>query len=149
MAPLIQTETMSKLNDTHLVPLAHAGQRPSGSIRPLSSSMEGDATGDRPAKAIEQLISRGSIAQRETAGPTEVSRTDADIRYGEFITPLGLAAIGLVSEVEQAPAPGTTPVLNRETKASKLLALLQCDGGATLAELIWGQVFPFRTRRVP
>lgn len=140
MAPLADEETtMPKLNDTHLILLAHAAKQDGGSLHPLPASLlESDATRERADKAIEQLIGRGLVEERETATAAQICRKDGDIGYGLFVTAIGLTAIGVGEEPNndaQALAPAT-PKPERQTKANAVLALLKRDEGATLAELI-------------
>ncbi|EQB30371.1 DUF3489 domain-containing protein [Sphingobium ummariense] len=99
----------------------------------------------RAAKAIGALLRRGYVEERETNDAAQLHRSDGDVRYGLYVTPAGLAAIGVepdapVVDVEPpaaADAPSSpVPVARRETKAGMLLALLRREGGATLPELI-------------
>lgn len=141
MAPLADKETtMPKLNDTHLILLAHAAQQDGGSLHPLPASLlESDATRARADKAIEQLIGRGLVEERETTTAAQVCRKDGDIGYGLFITAIGLVAIGVSEGASDEPAPVSapaTPKPERQTKTGAVLALLKRDAGATLAELI-------------
>ena len=78
------------------------------------------------------------ISERETNDAAAVYRTDGDLRFGIFITPAGLQAIGIEPATEEqehslAPPPAIAP---QATKSSQVLALLSRPDGALLAELI-------------
>lgn len=133
---------MTKLNDTQTILLSTASQRDSGSVLPLPDTIK---AGVRTAKALAALAAAALITEHETATPDAVHRSDGDLRFGLFITPAGLTAIGVSADEQQdggasedhkdhneAPA----PALPRQTKAATVLALLQRGGGATLPELI-------------
>lgn len=126
---------MPKLNDTQLILLSTAAQRDGGSLLPLPDTL-GDA-GDRATKAITALIKLGFTEERETNDAANVHRTDGDLRFGVFITETGIAAIdGGSAASEKADAVSTPPKPERALKSAAVIALLQRDGGATLAELI-------------
>jgi hypothetical protein len=128
---------MAKLSDTQVILLSTASQSDGGSIYPLPVKFAN--AGPRVAKALAGLISAGFAEERESSDLTIVSRTDGDVAYGLFVTPTGLAAIG-VEEGTEAPAPGdperAVPATPRITKSGLVLGLLVRDGGATLTELI-------------
>ncbi len=68
-------------------------------------------------------------------------RTDGDLRFGLFVTPAGLRAIGIEPESGAGEEQGTAPVEpagkpERQTKSAAVIALLSRPDGATLAELI-------------
>jgi hypothetical protein len=127
---------MAKLTDTQSLLLAHAAQQSNGSIYPLPAPLiEGNGPADRAEKAISQLLGRGLVAERETNVTAEISRTDGDLSYGMFITSIGRIAIG-VDDGNETPAPSAAPATARQTKSGAVLALLQREEGATLAELI-------------
>lgn len=142
MAPLADEEpTMPKLNDTHLILLANAAQQDGGRLHPLPASLlENDTTRARADKAIEQLIGCGLVEEREAVSAAEICRKDGDIGYGLFITAIGLTAIGLGREPNDGAAPPplapSTPKAERQTKSGAVLALVERNEGATLAELI-------------
>lgn len=124
---------MTKLTDTQCVLLSTAAQRENLSIYPLPTSLR---PGGGQSKAITALTTRGLINERETTDTAAVSRTDGDYRYGLFVTPAGLTAIGVESDgagkaEEVEPAKGA-----RTSKTNAVLDLLRRDEGATLAELI-------------
>ena len=127
---------MTKLNDTQTILLSTASQRDSGSLYPLPGSV----SATRVAKAIAALIEHGFAVERETDVAAHVSRTDGDVRYGIYVTPVGLAAIGVSDDGDAGkasdPSPPTLSAPVRQTKISAVLALLSRDGGATLAELV-------------
>lgn len=131
---------MPKLNDTQAILLSAAAQREGGSLYPLPEQL---APGARVSKAVAGLVSRELAAEHDTSDPLAVSRTDGDRRFGLFVTPAGLQAIGIEPEsgagegVGDAPAsaePAAKP--ERQTKSAAVVALLSRPEGATLAELI-------------
>ncbi|WP_426265502.1 DUF3489 domain-containing protein [Sphingomonas sp. PWP1-2] len=129
---------MTKLNDMQSILLSTAGQRDSGSVYPLPDTLAN--ADDRASKTIAALIKRNLMEDRETGDAVSVAREDGDLRYGVFITPAGLAAIGL-GEGEGAGSDVTPPMPvqpkpERQTKAALITALLQREQGATLTELI-------------
>jgi hypothetical protein len=132
---------MPKLTDTQSILLSHAAQRRDLSLYPLPDSHV--RSGARITKAIAQLLDAAYLEERDTNSAEQVSRTDGDLRFGMFVTAAGLAAIGVEPESgvgmpnseEQfvKPAPSDQP---RPTKSAMVIALLQQEQGATLAELI-------------
>jgi hypothetical protein len=128
---------MTKLNDTQSIALSTAAQRDNGSLYPLPETLN---AGERATKAIAALVKRGFAEERETDDAAHTAREDGDLRYGVFITPAGLAAIGLdEGEGGAVDTASPTPVLpkpERQTKSASVIALLQRAEGATLPELI-------------
>ena len=128
---------MTKLNDLQSILLSTAAQRDSGSLYPVPETVAG--AGARLRKAIASLSKAGFAEEREAGDRDATCRTDGDLRFGMFITAAGGAAIG-VGETSSddamaaALAPDQQPP--RTSKTSALLALLQRDTGATMAELI-------------
>nr|WP_221234884.1 DUF3489 domain-containing protein [Sphingomonas aerophila] len=108
---------------------------------PLPASL---AEGSRATKAITALLAEALVEERETSVVSDVHRTDGDLSFGLYVTPAGLAAIGVEgSGDDQAGAGDTAPPLSasapagpRQSKTSAVLALLARDEGATLPELI-------------
>ena len=130
---------MPKLNDTQLLLLVHAAQRDSGSFYPLPDTLNG-AT--RATTAITSLVKLGMAEQRETTNNAAVSRTEEDQRFGVFITPAGLEAIGVArtgneDRVDRPTTPlAVEPKAKLASKTDAVLTLLRRDQGATLPELI-------------
>jgi hypothetical protein len=130
---------MIKFSDTQRVLLSAAAQRDDASLLPLPASLE---PGGGTSKAIDALVSRGFAAERESADPSAIRRAEGDVSYGVFATPAGLEAIGAAPE----PLPvddDTTAVPRtiaagppRASKTAAVLALLEREEGATVAELI-------------
>ena len=83
---------MTKLTDTQSILLSTASQREGGSLYPLPTTL----TAPKPAiaKSVDALITRGLAEEREALEPVTTARADDDLRYGVFITPAGLSAIG-------------------------------------------------------
>lgn len=129
---------MSKLTDTQCVLLSTAAKRESLSLYPLPDTLK---SGGGLHKALTALTKRGLIEERETTDADTVSRADGDYRYGLFITPAGLTAMGIdcagngVCDSD-SPKIADVPTVERNTKTSTVLDLLRRDEGATLAELI-------------
>ena len=132
---------MTTLSDAQAILLSTAAQRDSGSILPLPTTIK---SGGGTSKALAALLNHGLAEERETSEPAAVRRADGDLRFGLFITPAGLTAIGVEpegadQESGDAEAPSPAPpaaAAPRETKASQVLALLSRPEGVTLPELI-------------
>ncbi|MBB4155564.1 hypothetical protein GGQ80_003489, partial [Sphingomonas jinjuensis] len=130
---------MTKLNDTHRILLAAAGQRGDASLLPLPSSLTASA---RTTKALAGLVTFGFAEERETTDAAAVHRIDGDLRFGLFATPSGLAAIGIDADEAggrptiDAKVDGNAPLPSRTTKQADVLALLGRDDGATLGDII-------------
>ncbi len=125
---------MPKLNDTQLILLTAAAGRSSGSLMPLPDTIAN--AGDRAAKAITALVKQGLAEERETNDAVSVHRDDGDIRYGVFITEAGLGVIDTGRDVEvEEPAPAD-PKPERQSKSAAVMALLERNDGATMADLI-------------
>lgn len=83
------------------------------------------------------------MEDRETDDAVSIAREEGDLRYGVFITPAGLEAIGLGkgegagSDVEQPTL--AQPASKRQTKSAIVIALLQREEGAMLAVWIGAQ----------
>ena len=126
---------MTKLTDTQSILLSTALQREGGSLYPLPTTL----TAPKPAiaKSFAALITRGLAEERETLEAATTARTDGDLRYGVFITPAGLSAIGAgEGNPEPLPLIAPAPAPARTSKSATVIALLQRTDGATLPELI-------------
>ncbi|MBB4155535.1 hypothetical protein GGQ80_003460 [Sphingomonas jinjuensis] len=130
---------MTKLNDTHRILLAAAGQRGDASLLPLPSSLTANA---RTTKALVALVTFGFAEERKTTDAAAVHRIDGDLRFGLFATSSGLAAIGIDADEAggrptiDAEVDGIAPLPSRTTKQADVLALLGRDDGATLGDII-------------
>ena len=124
---------MTKLTDTQSTLLSAASQREGGSLYPLLTTLTAPKLAI--AKSVAALITRNFAEERETDDPALVARTDSDLRYGVFITPAGLNAIG-AGEGDPALLPAVAPAPAQTTKSAAVIALLQRTDGATLPELI-------------
>ena len=141
---------MPTLNDTQSVLLATAAQRDGGSLYPLPETL---TAGTRVSRAIAKLLSTASIVERDTRDASAVHRIDGSFRFGLFVTPSGLQAIGVEpidSESDEA-FPSTNipalPAASSKTKAAQVVALLSRPDGATLPELIQATAWlPHTTR---
>ena len=140
---------MTNLTDAQRILLSSASQRNNGSLLPLPASV---APGSGASKALAVLVKRDLAAERETDEQTAVHRSDGDLRYGLFITPTGLTAIGVevpgngdtadaadavdaaLQAVDAAAAPPRAGKPGSKTAA--VLALLARPHGATMAELV-------------
>ena len=125
---------MTKLNDLQTIMLSTATQRDSGSLFPTPDNLAN--AGTRLTKAIADLIRRGLAEERETSDATTTHRADGDLAFGVFITDSGSGAIGVSDPSTEGMSPVTTPEASRATKSTTVIAMLQRDVGATLAELI-------------
>ena len=126
---------MTRLNDTQRILLATAAARTNGSVYPLGETV---TDGTTVTKAVDSLLKRNLADVRETSDAASIYRTNGDVSFGVFVTDAGKAAIGVVPEKDEA-APAVVPVelpAPRVTKANTIVALLQRDTGATMAELI-------------
>jgi hypothetical protein len=133
---------MPRLSDAQSILLAYAAQRDGGSLLPLPGTLAGKAACAQ--KSIAALVKRGLAEERETNDVAAACRVDGDLSYGVFVTAAGLAGIGIEADAADdgsgaaatavAPAPAAKPP--RATKVAGVVALLERDGGATLAELV-------------
>lgn len=131
---------MTKLNDLQLILLTNAATRETGSLLPAPESVA--EAGDRLAKSTAALAKRNLVEERPTTDAASTHRTDGHDRFGMFITDAGRAAINVeAADVQGTPAPATpattsAPKPERQTKSAAVIALLQREEGATLAEMI-------------
>jgi hypothetical protein len=130
---------MPQLNDLQTILLSTAAQRVPNSLYPLPDTLA-DA-GARVVKALAALSRHNLIEERETSDPRTVHRSLDDVRYGLFVTPAGLAAIGVADGSDgEIAAPSEfadpEPPAPRITKSALVTDLLRREAGATLAELI-------------
>lgn len=131
---------MTKLSDTQSILLSAAAARDSGSVLPFPETLTAPAMSI--ARSITALMKRALVVEREIIDPTNQHRMDGDIGFGLFITDAGRIAIGVepvVSEpgLEHAPD-DTVPsavAAKSPSKAATVVAMLQREEGATLAEL--------------
>ena len=127
---------MSKLNATQSILLASAAQRKSGSLYPLPEIL---SARNHVAAAFKKLIDAALIEERVTTLALEEHRTESAGRFGFYITPAGLAAIGVEqaeNDVAQKSLITTQAAPGRSSKASEVVAMLAHAGGATVSELI-------------
>ena len=125
---------MKKLSDTYTILLSSASQRDAGSLLPLPTTLTNVAAA---SKAIAALIASGLAEERGASGTEAFHREDRNARYGVFITANGLKAIGLGAVAgDQAELPEATVPVDRVSKASSIVALLERGDGATMADLI-------------
>ena len=131
----------TKLNDLQLVLLSTASQRKVGNFFPVAASIAGDP--DRVDHDAKLLL------RRELAQETDVRRADqtwreADNRkIGLAITRKGREAIGVENATDGSlpeKFSTSTPAKSKArpkmpTKREGVIALLEADGGATLADL--------------
>lgn len=123
-----------RLNDLQLVLLAGAAGRKNGSLIPLPGNCRQDTA--QIDKAITSLRRRGLVEEMAVTDKTLAWRTHGEsMMIGLFITPAGRDAIGAGGE-EPAGDAHAPPTEGPASKISQVLALLQRDEGATLAELV-------------
>jgi hypothetical protein len=125
---------MAKLNDTQTILLSTASQRHDGSVFPLPALFA--RSSDRVTKALAGLLKTALADERETSDAASICRADGDISFGLFITPGGLAAIGISDEDGSALPPPAPEAPIRTTKSAVVVAMLSRSEGATLAELV-------------
>lgn len=125
---------MAKLNDTQTILLSAASQREDGSIFPLPERFGKPSV--RLTKALGSLTEAALAEERETDDATCTYRTDGDISFGLFVTAAGLTAIGVSDENIDVTPPPAGVVSTRTTKSATVIAMLNQDDGATLAELV-------------
>jgi DNA-binding MarR family transcriptional regulator len=127
---------MTKLSDLDGILLSNAAQRDTGSVFPTPDNLS--RTPARLTKAVASLLKRGFIEELETTDKTATHRVDGDVAYGVYLTDAGKAAIVIVDDTaaDDGTPPAPPVATPRVTKASTVLALLQREEGATLAELI-------------
>ncbi|MEZ0497438.1 DUF3489 domain-containing protein [Sphingomonas sp. IW22] len=132
---------MTKLSDLQTILLSGASQRDDGNLMPIADGVSADTS--RIGKAIGALIKSGYAEETSCAQPAQVWRSDGDVRFGAAITKAGLVAIGIepegvapAGEAGQGTRSGGDAGIARRTKAALVLAMLQRDQGATLAELV-------------
>jgi hypothetical protein len=140
-APLQETPIMPRkprqkpLTETDLVILRTAARRRGRRVLPWPKSLKAEAA--LRDKAISELIQRGLLAEAPAAKTSLAWRSDADGR-GVTLTPTeaGVAAL----EPSVAPEPRPVATARRGTpaggKGAAILALLQSEGGATIADLM-------------
>jgi hypothetical protein len=131
---------MTKLNDIQLILLTSAATRDHGSLLPAPAAVAD--SGDRLTKAITSLAKRGLAEECLATDAASALRTHGDDRFGMFITDAGRAAINVEPDGVLAAAKSDRPVRakdpkpERQTKSAAVVALLQRNEGATLAELV-------------
>lgn len=125
---------MSKLNDTQLILLSTAAQRDTASLYPLPTTVTVGSSSI--PRAIAALVKLGLVEERETNDNTAAHRVDGDIRYGIFVTEVGLAAIDAGPTADDEPDHPTPPRARAGSKSEAVISLLERGEGATLAELI-------------
>lgn len=124
---------MTNLTDTQCVLLCAAAKRDTLSLYPLPDTLK---PGSGLHKALTALTRRELIEERGTTDASTVSRTDGDYRYGLYVTPAGLSAIGIECDGSDKPKEGASPKVERVSKTSAVLDLLRRVEGATMTELI-------------
>ncbi|MDB5575556.1 MAG: hypothetical protein JWR80_732 [Bradyrhizobium sp.] len=127
-----------KLDDLHLILLSTASQREDGNILPVADSIADQQ--DRITQALPELLKHKLVDEAVGAAKMAAWREDGDDRFALIINDKGRAAIGLgVGAPEPAPEEEKAPPVTQPRATSKsaaVIALLQCEQGATLPELI-------------
>jgi hypothetical protein len=122
---------MIELNHTQRVLLSHAAQALDGTLLPLPVTL---AT-PRPTlnRLIRALLKAELVEEIEVIGNVDVWRQDNAARYGLRITTEGreIIAVALCPDTDLLNPPRA-----KSSKVSCVVALLQRDHGATLAELV-------------
>jgi hypothetical protein len=130
---------MTKLNDTQTLLLSHASQATSGSLVPLPAGCAPED--EKITKAVASLLRRKLVEEREANAAGEVWRAGDVTPTGLFITPAGLSAIGVETDLAaenaaSAPCPAPTAGAVRTSKIARVLMLLQRPDGASIADII-------------
>ena len=131
---------MIKLNDMQLVLLTSACQREDGSLLPAPESL-GDQSA-RIRKAIEALIKKDLVTEKEGMATDQRWRDDGDLTIGVIATDAGRAIIDppATEDPSSSPQPRVTAdgaaAEPRSTKQALLLDLLKREGGASLDEIV-------------
>jgi len=134
-----------KLNDLHYILLATAANRIGGNLLPPSATIKQERASIM--KAITTLIRRSLAEEVATKSAKNVWREEDGQRFSAVITDAGRAALGVTDKADApdtseagannnpAPAEVTPAALRPDTKQAQLLELLQCEGGASIAQL--------------
>lgn len=134
---------MSQLTDTQLVILSAAAAREDGAVLPLPQSIK--AKGGALANVIDSMINRGLIYECKAAPNDQSWREEAGDRMTLRITNTGRMVIGanepaVTESPEASPEPGGTSSddgnAGSANKQAALLALLEREEGATIAEMM-------------
>jgi hypothetical protein len=121
-----------KLNDIGLILLSTAAARDAGSVLPVADSIAGKD--GEVAQALAHLLKHKLVEETPAGARDPAWREDGDDRFGFVITDVGKTAIDGGGDKEPAAALPEKP--QRQTKSAAVIALLQRDSGATLAELV-------------
>jgi len=134
-----------KLSDLHYILLATAANRAGGNLFPPSATIKQERA--NIMKAIATLIRRSLAEEVTTKSAKNVWREADGRRFLAVITDAGRAALGVTDDVEQPDTPEVSandnpptaelaPLAVRpDTKQAQLVELLQCEGGASIAQL--------------
>lgn len=138
---------MTKLTDMQMVLLSTAAARPDGNLLPPAKSL--GRYGDRIRRSVESLIKKSLAIELPVSKKERSWREEADQLFGVSITDLGRTAIrsdeepaaahdGIAGKVRaDEPAAASRVAAPREgSKAAIVIALLQREQGATLAQLV-------------
>ena len=144
----------TKLSDIQLVLLTSACQREGGSLLPPPESLGDQAP--RIRKAIEALIKKDLVTEKDGMNAAQLWRDDGDLTIGVVVTDAGRAIIDPPPAVNPGTDGGsaTTPAADSvtastrpATKQALLVDLLKRDEGATLAEIVEAMGWPPHTSR--
>jgi hypothetical protein len=132
-----------KLDDLHLILLSTATQRDDGGILPISEIIADQQ--DRIAKALPELLKHKLVDEVPATAKEAIWREEGEDRFALIINDTGRGAIG----VNDDGGPAAEIPMNVEvadpveqnahrpaSKSSAVVALLQREQGATLAEMI-------------
>ena len=131
-----------KLSDIHLILLSTAAERDNGALLPVAASIADKQ--EQVSKALAQLL-KHRLVEEVAAGLNDPAWREAgDDRFGLTITAAGRAAIGVEDEggdkgappSSERNVPATPPSARPASKSASVVALLQREHGATLAELV-------------
>jgi hypothetical protein len=131
-----------KLNDIHLILLSTAAGRDDGAILPAADSIAGQQA--QISKALIQLLKHELVEEIPAGVKDPAWREEGDERLGLVISAAGRSAIGVDDDGGEkaggpeaaGPTPPAPPAPRATSKSATVVALLEREQGATLAELV-------------
>lgn len=123
---------MTDLTDTQTLILSTACARENGLIFPVTANLKGGAVGN----ICKSLLKRGLIEEIPAADPDTVWRHGEAGSLTLRATPLAHQTLG-IGDAPETPEPTPVPKHQRSgTKQDAVIALLNSEGGATIAEIM-------------
>lgn len=134
-----------KLTDLHYILLTTAANRANGNLLPPTATIKQERASIM--KVIATLIRRSLAEEVATKSVKNVWREQDGQRFSAVITDAGRAALRVADSAgepttseaganENPPTASVAPAaVQPDTKQAQLLKLLQCEGGASVAQL--------------